>query len=1683
MKNILLFSFLFFILNFEFIFARSIDVSGTISENTTWQADTVRVNGDLTVLDNVKLTVMPHTVVMFTGPYKIDCQGSLSASGTKTDSIVFTAKTRTEGWAGIRFNNPNGAMNDNDSSVFSFCRFEYCRNLSQNYTNKTGGAVFVSNFSKVKISDCLFYSNTATYGGAVFVTGTNIQIQNSSFIENSAAYSGGALYFTGAKPLISSCSVNNNNAAGGNGGGVYLEGSDAVLYNCLFINNSGVYGAGVQCYRSSAKVINNTICNNNTIYGGSGIICVESSPEVINTIIYGNTVNNQPGSGSQVFLTGENSDPYFTNSTVQLGKEGFGGNGSGIYYDSSRYTNTYIFDPQFVNPSKGSGNGFQSQPGDWTLKSTSPYINAGIQDTSGLKLPSTDLMGNARVSYGRIDMGALEFQGQQQFIPGIYSRTKDVAFLPVKTGSVSREKQVVFSNSGSADLVIDRITAPEGFKIKINKSDAFTSQVNNVTVKPLKDTTLYIVFSPLAARSYSAGIEIHNNTAQNPVFSISVSGKGTYFQEYAGTIYEDMIWSDTVHVTGDINMKGSLTVKPGTYVEFQGLYQLNIGKRLLALGTAQDSIRFTPKDKQTGWKGISFLDYYADMKKDSSKLEYCIIEYGKGSDDFPGLSGGGIYINKWQNISISNSSIRNNSATLGGGGIFCQEANLRVYNSSIYNNRISGQFSFSGGGGLYFKDSPAIIKTSIIKSNYSQSEGGGIYSRNSNLLCTNNVIEGNKSLNNGAGLYSFDGSLIATDNKFLNNSINNDLGYISGGGLYCEGNARIENNIFENNAGGLGGAINLFGNADIHLTGNIIQKNKATAGGGIYGQFFSPEITGNHIMNNTANVGGGIYMGFGSPRLTNNLICNNSAVYDGGAIYLDFNSPVFVNNTIANNSAVRGASVFSTADSRAKFYNTIISGSRGANITGQIFKDGNTTLTFNYCSIQGGINGIGDAGSSHVIDYDPSFVKPSAGAGSDFDAASADWTLKGNSLCINAGTPDTSGLKIPALDLSGNQRIKDIVDIGAFEFHGTIINTPAIAVTRDSLSFQKTTVGQSDITDFIIRNEGRGDLNITSINAPAEFGIKFPSDSLYKNSLGSFTIKPGSDTSLSVSFHPSAPGSFSGVISIKSNDNASDSLGVYVSGISTNDLIIRGNIAKSAQWKGTVDLYGEVTILKGVKITIAPGTSVVFSPDGALNIQGSLTAVGTMAGRIKFVSMKSDSGWQGININNIEGIMSSTDTTKFIYCRIEGATRCAISIKRFSALAISNCTFSNNTLGAIFCDRSSSPLISNNTFTGNKSYVGAAVFCQYSSNPRIINNIFNSNHADDSGGAIYCNYSSSPLITGNTFTKNTALNGGVIATQDTAHPKMTGNFISANQGTNGGVAFCFNSSKLTMINNIIADNIGYEGGVFQIGNAGVAGENSFVTLVNNTICGNRGGKNGSVIKSLYGSSSFLAVNTIFCDNISPDGKQIVFGSLSSPYIINCDVQGGTGSIQNEGSYDFATHYLNNIDADPLFAKFSDTGDPSPGSIYSLSAKSPCINRGISDTLKYNIPMTDFAGKPRFIGSSIDIGALEYQLPVSVSAIKPLPEKYSLEQNYPNPFNPSTTIRYSLVKESRVRLYVYNSIGALAADLADEVLPAGEYEKTFNAINLSSGIYYNTIIIQSTDGKDNFRFVRKMLLLK
>ena len=89
----------------------------------------------------------------------------------------------------------------------------------------------------------------------------------------------------------------------------------------------------------------------------------------------------------------------------------------------------------------------------------------------------------------------------------------------------------------------------------------------------------------------------------------------------------------------------------------------------------------------------------------------------------------------------------------------------------------------------------------------------------------------------------------------------------------------------------------------------------------------------------------------------------------------------------------------------------------------------------------------------------------------------------------------------------------------------------------------------------------------------------------------------------------------------------------------------------------------------------------------------------------------------------------------------------------------------------------------------------------------------------------------------------------------------------------------------------------------------------------------------------------------------------------------------------------------------------------------------------------------------------------------------IPNEIFLSQNHPNPFNPVTTISYSLPVSGEVTLIIYNLLGEEVARLVDGFQQAGEYRLSWNASNVSSGIYFYRL------SAGNYTETKKMVLLK
>lgn len=142
------------------------------------------------------------------------------------------------------------------------------------------------------------------------------------------------------------------------------------------------------------------------------------------------------------------------------------------------------------------------------------------------------------------------------------------------------------------------------------------------------------------------------------------------------------------------------------------------------------------------------------------------------------------------------------------------------------------------------------------------------------------------------------------------------------------------------------------------------------------------------------------------------------------------------------------------------------------------------------------------------------------------------------------------------------------------------------------------------------------------------------------------------------------------------------------------------------------------------------------------------------------------------------------------------------------------------------------------------------------------------------------------------------------------------------------------------------------------------------------------------------------------------------------------------------------------------ANISGNGNSQTENFYSYTDRN--LNKGI---YQYRLKQIDFNGNYTYINLNGDVNI-------------GVPVKFELSQNYPNPFNPTTKINFSLPKDSKVSLKIFDITGREVARLLNnEFKQADYYTIDFNAFNLSSGVYFYKL------QADNFIETKKMLLLK
>lgn len=268
--------------------------------------------------------------------------------------------------------------------------------------------------------------------------------------------------------------------------------------------------------------------------------------------------------------------------------------------------------------------------------------------------------------------------------------------------------------------------------------------------------------------------------------------------------------------------------------------------------------------------------------------------------------------------------------------------------------------------------------------------------------------------------------------------------------------------------------------------------------------------------------------------------------------------------------------------------------------------------------------------------------------------------------------------------------------------------------------------------------------------------------------------------------------------------------------------------------------------------------------------------------------------------------------------------------------------------------------------------IGGGVWCQ-SSSEVVSNCILANNKAGQSGGGAY-----NGTLLNCVLTNNSAVGGGGAASSILSNCILAVN-VAVLSGQGGGALG-------STLNNCIL-----------FGNSAALGGGAWSSVLNNCLVvsntaydhyqGSRGSSLGGGVDACTANNCTIIFNTA----VQPFGTESVYygGGAAESTLNNCIVQFNSEYPSNYvGNLNDYNYYLGtttncctsplpnsgvgNFSSDPLLVNPSD-GD------FHLQSNSPCINSGNN---AYVSNTTDLDGNPRIVGGTVDIGAYEFQTPVS-----------------------------------------------------------------------------------------------------
>ena len=829
--------------------------------------------------------------------------------------------------------------------------------------NNNGGALVVSQVSRFNepitgtISGSKFTNNKAQYGGAAYFNKGFVTITDSVFENNVATAEGGAVDFSHASVKDLVVSINNSSFVGNKApvAGAIFTNVDSKITNSNFINNSAAKIGGAICNVNdltveNSKFVNNTpqaIHNSKELHLGietftdlqnaidlvDGILTLDSDIAMTDDeaagFVNGVAINKDiviDGKGhtisaedlGRIFSIGEGFTVTLTNATLINGKADKGG---AIYNDGSLT----------LSDVKLSDNAADSYGG--------AVFNNGHLVIGNSVFDSNDIVnrGSASVDYGGAAIynwydGVLTVSGSN-FTNNIknYKNGDRLVGAVATIGDATISDSCFVNNAGRWGGAI----SASGYLIA--GDDVNTLTVSGSTFKEnggLYGAGIFVAGSDFTVSdcvfdkntAFGKGDMTPNNN-NGAAIVVTDTGKditgvitGSNFTnnkaQYGGAIYiceGNIAISDSLFENNSADVEGGaididsainnpiVTVENSKFVNntpqaIHNSKELHLGiETFTDLQNAIDLV-----------DGILTLDSDIAMTDDEAAnfVNGVIINKniridGKGHTIDAKNLGRIFKINNWCDVTLTNVTLTNGNATVG--GAIYNFGNLDLVHVNFVNNTAKyGGAIMNSAYGLVLDDSTFTNNTAKI--------GGAIYNSEDCFVVGNSTFTNNTAKIGGA-IYNYGIGFVIGNSTFVNNSAADGAGAIMNGGRGFV----IGNSTFTNNTAKIGGAIYNYGIGFV-VGNSTFANNTAEDAGAVYNEGDNSVVGNSTFVNNTATSIGGAIINNGKLVVDNSAFEDNAANYYGGAIIN--NGKLVVDNSAFEDNAANyyGGAIFNWDD-------------------------------------------------------------------------------------------------------------------------------------------------------------------------------------------------------------------------------------------------------------------------------------------------------------------------------------------------------------------------------------------------------------------------------------------------------------------------------------------------------------------------------------------------------------------------------------------------------------------------------------------------------------------------------------------------------------------------------------------------------------------------------------------------